>query len=275
MLRDCLTALPGFASWDCDEINPVWRHGHFFRRDDELTAADVTPSGRRNIRQAFERIARENPGARFVVEKTCANSLRLPFVDAALDGALYIQIVRDGRDVVPSAAKRWRGELELDTREYFLAKARNTPLMDLPLYAGSFVFARLAKLFGSSDRLSLWGPRYRGIDDDQSLPLPQICARQWATCVDRSDAFLEALPGERWLRIRYEDFVAGPIVQLRHILSFLGAEADEAQLRLATSHIRTGSVRKGMKQETRALIESVMPEMETPLRRHGYLEATK
>ena len=275
MLRDCLTALPGFASWDCDEINPVWRHGHFFRRDDELTAVYLTPSGRRKICQAFDRIARRDPAVRFVVEKTCANSLRLPFVDAALDGATYIQIVRDGRDVVPSAAKRWRGEMELDSREYFLAKARNTPLLDLPLYAGSFVFARLAKLLGSSDRLSLWGPRYRGIDDDQSLPLPQICARQWSACVDRSDAFLEKLPDDRWMRIRYEDFVSSPAIGLRRILSFLGTEADEAQIQQATSHIRSGSVRHGLKQEARALVESAMSEMESTLCRHGYLEATK
>ena len=275
MLRDCLTALPGFASWDCDEINPVWRHGHFFRRDDELTAEDVTSGNRRIIRGAFDRIARKNPGTRFVVEKTCANSLRLPFVDAALDAAIFVQIVRDGRDVVPSAVKRWRGELELNSREYFLAKARNTPLTDLPLYVGSFIAARLAKLVGSSDRLRLWGPRYRGIDDDQGLPLPQICARQWAACVDRSDAFLETLPAGRWLRIHYEDFVAQPILHLRRILTVLRAETDDTKLQLATSHIRAGNTSRGLKQETQRLHQSAVPEMEGTLRRHGYLEATQ
>jgi lipopolysaccharide/colanic/teichoic acid biosynthesis glycosyltransferase len=273
MLRDSLTALPGFATWDCDEINPVWRHGHFFRRDDELTAADLTPSGRRSIRRAFDKVARKNPGTRFVVEKTCANSLRLPFVDAALEGAIYIQIVRDGRDVVPSAAKRWRGKMELDSRRYFLAKARNTPPADLPLYAASFIAARLEKVFGSSGRLSQWGPRYRGIDDDRRLPLAQICARQWAACVERSDAFLEQLARNRWLRIRYEDFVADPRANLRRILAFLDVPAGEAAIQAGTLRIRTDSVGRGRGTEAQGWTESVMPEMESALRRHGYLGA--
>ena len=38
-----------------------------------------------------------------MVEKTCANTLRLPFVDKVLPEARYLHIVRDGVDVVASA----------------------------------------------------------------------------------------------------------------------------------------------------------------------------
>lgn len=276
MLRDCLTTLPGFATWDCDEINPVWRHGHFFRRDDELAPADLTPTGERTIRRAFDKVAAANPGVRYVVEKTCANSLRLPFVDSALCGskgaARYIEIVRDGRDVVPSAMKRWRGELELEAGNYFLAKARNTPLSDLPLYLASFVAARVKKVLGQSDRLSLWGPRYRGIDDDQDLPLARICARQWSACVERSDEFLESLPEKRWLRVRYEDFVADSKGKLAEILAFLDISVDDADLTRATSSIRTGNVGRTLEPEEKEAISLAMPEMTETLRYHGYME---
>ncbi|WP_095012250.1 sulfotransferase family protein [Tsuneonella mangrovi] len=277
MLRDCLTALPGFATWDCDEINPVWRHGHFFRRDDELAPSDLTPAGERTIRRAFDKVARANPGTRFVVEKTCANSLRLPFVDAALGGeaggARYLEIVRDGRDVVPSAMKRWRGELELDAGDYFFAKARNTPLLDLPLYMAAFALTRTKKLVGKSDRLSLWGPRYRGIASDQGLPLARICARQWSACVDRSDAFLQTLPADRWLRVRYEDFVANPRSKLKEILAFLGVSADDSEIAAVTSGIRTGSVGRSRSPQAQAAIAEALPDMAKTLERHGYTGA--
>ncbi len=274
MLRDALVRLPGFATWDCDEINPVWRHGHFFRSDDELRASDLTAGGRRVIAKSFQSVLKRHPGARYVVEKTCANSLRLPYVDAALDDARFIQIVRDGRDVVPSAAKRWRGELEVGGKEYFIAKARHTPPTDLPLYAASFAWTRLRKLVGLSDRLSSWGPRYKGMEAHLDEPLDQICARQWAACVDKADAYLETLPTERWMRVRYEDFVADPQAHVEAIAKFLGTEATQDEIAAATQAIRGGNIGKGRKALSDGAESRLTAIMSHALSRHGYAGVT-
>ncbi len=48
-----------------------------------------------------------------VVEKTCANSLRVPFVDRVVPEARYVFIRRDGLDAVGSAMARWKAPLDI------------------------------------------------------------------------------------------------------------------------------------------------------------------
>ncbi len=122
MLRDVLTSLRGFTTWDCDEINLTWRHGNRDHPDDELTPAHATPRVRRYVDSQFERV-RGSGGGR-VVEKTCANSLRVEFVHAVRPAAHYVQIVRDGYDAAPSAVERWHAPFDA---RYTAARSCATP----------------------------------------------------------------------------------------------------------------------------------------------------
>ena len=130
ILKASLCRLPGAGSWPCDEINYVWRHGNASESHDELQPERARPRVRRYIRRCFDRLARRR-GLAHVVEKTCANSLRVAFVDRVVPDALFVFLVRDGRDVVASARKRWKAPLDLP---YLLAKARFVPLTDVPYY---------------------------------------------------------------------------------------------------------------------------------------------
>jgi|GEM_PF-5377703 len=133
-LRDALTSLPDLATWPCDEINPIWRHGNLNSPHDALTPAQATPQVRRFIRRAFERLWQDQGKPAVVVEKTCANCLRVPFIDAILPEARFIHITRNGLDVAASAAKRWQGQLEVPGLPYYRAKIRYAPKLDLPAY---------------------------------------------------------------------------------------------------------------------------------------------
>ncbi|HUT60609.1 MAG TPA: sulfotransferase, partial [Phycisphaerae bacterium] len=106
MLRDMLTAFPGVGTWPCDEINYIWRHGNARYATDEFPPELARPRVRAYIRRAFDRLAARR-GLSHVVEKTCANSLRVQFVRAVVPEARFIHIVRDGRDVAVSAVQRW------------------------------------------------------------------------------------------------------------------------------------------------------------------------
>lgn len=270
ILRDTLCTLPGFATWPCDEINPIWRHGNLGRADDVFDAGDARPSVRRFIRARFiEQWRRRNRPA-FLVEKTCANSLRVPFVAAILPEAKFIYIVRDGRDVVASAAKRWRGELEMPGFPYYWAKARNTPLRDLPIYAWRFIKGRLGMIAGKSEHLAFWGPQFPGLVSlPADTPLLELCARQWAASVDASDAGFAALPADRWLPLRYEALTADPVETVAGICRFLGAEVERPAIEQATAAISPSSVGRG-----RAALNSAGREvadiLRAPLLRHGY-----
>ncbi|EAQ03072.1 hypothetical protein OB2597_13048 [Pseudooceanicola batsensis HTCC2597] len=257
-LRDALTALPEFLTWPCDEINPIWRHGNLDHPNDEIPPEKATPGVRRYIRNAFARIWRQQGRAPFVVEKTCANSLRVPFVDRVLPEARYIHIRRDGYDVVASAQKRWRGEFELPRLPYFLAKARYAPASDLPRYALSALRHRIAVRMGRRDHLGTWGPRFAGIEDHAGAPLEEIVARQWAACVGRSRAAFAEMPEGKVLDLAYEDFVQDPAPTLERITAWLGAPARSEEIATAAATVRRGSVGKG-----RALGGSLPPDIRT------------
>ncbi|MDH3511417.1 MAG: sulfotransferase [Gammaproteobacteria bacterium] len=268
-LRDALVRLDDFGTWPCDEINPIWRHGNIDYPDDEIPPQNATPSVRRYIRGAFRRIWRQQGRPNFVVEKTCANALRVPFVDTVLPEARFIHIVRNGFDVVASAEKRWRGDLEIPGLPYFLAKARYAPPSDLPRYALSAIRTRLAVRTGRRKHLESWGPRFAGIDVLSEASIEELVARQWAACVTASDKAFAEIDPSRVFQLRYEDFTADAARTLSSILSWLGEKAAEEDITKAASQVWSSSVGKG-----RTLAETLPEEVKTlllqQLSTHGY-----
>lgn len=249
-LRNALVALPGFVTWECDEINPIWRHGNASWPDDELPAEYATPKLITYIRNRFRVISRQQGHAKFVVEKTCANSLRVPFVAKVLPEAKYIHIQRDGVDVVASAQKRWSDEFELPRFSYLISKARYTPLVDLPRYAWTYLRSRLGRILFKKSSLSVWGPRFQGMDIYEGVPTLEMCAHQWSRCVINATESLESIPAENVLTIRYEAFVEDPINMLRIIHQFLGVSFPHEELEKATMSISQSSVGKGYNQSS-------------------------
>lgn len=269
ILRDSLTALPDFATWECDEINPIWRHGNVFWPDDVIPPNRATPSVKAYIRRAFQRIWRTSGQPAFVVEKTCANSLRVPFVDRVLPEAKYLYLVRDGTDIVPSAMKRWQGDLEVGGMSYFLAKARYAPWTDLPLYGWSFLKNRIGMALGRSRHLSTWGPRFPDMNQHVQQGLEAVCAHQWATCVEASDQGFDEIDPDRVLHLKYEDLTTAPAKTLGRVTAFLGMQASPEALAEATKDVRQSSVGKGRKILGPALSQ-VLDLIGPTLAKHGY-----
>ena len=129
MLRDALTRLSGIETWPCDEINYIWRHGNVRYVSDEIPAENATGSVAGYIRGCFNSMGRRT-GAETLVEKTCANCLRVPFVDEVVPEARYIYIVRDGIDAAGSARQRWTAGLDpspCHSHQRFRRQSRGSP----------------------------------------------------------------------------------------------------------------------------------------------------
>lgn len=269
MLRDCLTRLDGMVTWPCDEINYIWRYGNRSEQTDEFPASLARTEVVDFIRARFGDIARHRGATRsaswpVVVEKTCANSLRVPFVDAVLPEARYVYLVRDGRDVIDSVMQRWKAPLNL---RYIASKARYVPVTDLPYYAGSYAFNRLKKLRSKEGALSVWGPRFEGMKDlAANEDLYSVCAAQWARCVELSDAAFENMAPERVLRMRYEDFVRSPATHIESIASFVQRPVTADIAAQAAAGVSERSVGKG----SRSFGSNTLSFMEDALSRHGY-----
>lgn len=263
MLRDVLTALPGFETWDCDEINLLWKHGNIEVPHDELTAAHARPEVVRYLRDAFADFGRKHDAA-VVVEKTCATSLRVGFVSAALPDAKYIFIRRDGIDATASTIKRWNAPFDL---KYTLKKVRYVPARDFPVHLARFLGKKLKQLRtgtagsvdGQASVETWWGPRphdFREVMREHTLE--EAAFIQWQRCVELSRRDLGALPAEQVCEVVYEEFVKDPEVGLRRILEFLGRPASYDVA--AVSAVRASSVGKGRTQlgpEVTARLEAI------------------
>ena len=268
MLRDILTSLDHIETWPCDEINYIWRHGNVWNASDELLIQDLTPRIAKFIRARFKDI-REKYNAKIVVEKTCANSLRVPFVDSVLPDAKYIFIYRDGFDVTGSAKERWTASLDIP---YLLAKARFVPLVDLPIYALRYLWARLYRFLSTEKRVSFWGPSWLGVHDKlRSHSLSEVCALQWKECVDKAEIAFGDMPDSKVLRVRYEEFVIEPINELARILEFIGVTATEAKIERAVANVSCMSIGKGRAALSEQEIEKIKHLVGETLRRYEYL----
>lgn len=242
ILRDTLVSLGSCATWPCDEINYIWRYGNRAFPTDEIPKSRATVENRNYIRSHFDAISTEYD-KKLVVEKTCANSLRVPFVDEVVPEAKYLCITRDGADVVSSAMNRWTAELDVN---YLLKKARYVPKGDIPYYAFRYASHRARKLFSNSKSLPTWGPIYDGMRDDaKSFTLAELCAKQWGLCVRHSLDALATFEQERVFHVRYEEFVTNPAKTMSDVCEFLGVVAEQREIESAVVKVTDKSVGNG------------------------------
>lgn len=267
MLRDALTALPRLGTWPCDEINYIWRHGNLDQPTDEFGRELARPDIRTYIRRRFERIAKREQ-CEIVVEKTCANSLRVGFVDEVFPDARFLYVVRDGVDVVGSAMLRWRAPLDIP---YLLRKALYVPPSDLPHHALRYVANRWHRLHSTEHALASWGPRFEGLVEAlANRTLAEVCALQWRACVRRAEEDLSTVDTRRVLRVCYEDFVRQPTLELRRVVHFLERDVTPGQIEHATMKISDHSIGKGRRNLDQRALERILPLIQTDLEHHGY-----
>ncbi len=259
MVRDLIAKHPAVDKVTYD-INYVWRLGNESIPHDELSPETLNPRIRQRIHNHFERYS---SGASFLIEKTVSNCLRVPYVNAVFPGASFIHLVRDGRDVVESAYRKWTAPPDW---HYIWKKVRMFPLMEAPGYALSYAIDTFRKIVvRDDDDQSTWGPRYEGIDEDvASKDLLEVCAIQWACCVEKAVGDLSNLSGDRVLTMRYEDFVRCPREHLEEIARFIGLPP-HPYLDLSLEMVSQDNIGKGHRKLDEEQETLIMPHLEGAL----------
>lgn len=269
MLRDVLCTHSQLVTWPCDEINPIWRYGHARYPTDELRPEHASDRVVRYVRGRFEELPRlMGTGAR-VVEKTCANSLRVEYVHRIVPAARFLHLVRDGRDVAASARRRWTGDVEA---EYVLRKARWVPLRDAPWYALSFAGNRVRRLLSTEKRLGSWGPRFEGIDQAvREHELIEVCGMQWAHCVEAARSAFDRIPAEQVMEIRYETLVREPVSVFDEVFRFCDLDFEGGCRERVVEVITDRNVGKHRNELTDAEVARLTERIEPTLKAEGYV----
>ncbi len=264
MLRDVIASHPAIDRVPYD-INFIWRLGNESVTHDELTPDHATPRIARKIQKKLSAYKRE---ASFLIEKTVSNSLRVPFVEAIFPDAKYIFLFRDGRDVVESSYRQWNAPPDWN---YLLEKALAFPLLDAPGYALRYVANLLQKGCPAVHGAATWGPRYKGIDQDVATKdLIEVCAIQWARCVEKAYLSLQALGPAKALKIKYEDFVSRPQPHLIKIADFIGIDPHPYCNEGVISRICTNRIGKGWHRLSSEQQKQAIHVLRAPLSLLGY-----
>jgi hypothetical protein len=260
ILRDVLTRLPGFETWPCDEINFVWKHGNIRNPYDDLPADAVTAGTRSFVRRQFRNIG-QRANAAYVVEKTCANSMRVAYVDRVVPEARYVLLLRDGCDAVASSMDRWAHPAAEPS--YFLSKARFIAPGDYFWVAYQVVMRRVRGLSMSGRTWSSWGPVSRELESlvRQRRPLAEICALQWTQCVDMAIDALTQFDSARWMTVAFTDFLENPDAEIGRIGRFVGANLQAGDVERACGLVRrdrVGRAAAALSPEERQHIETLI-----------------
>lgn len=243
-LRDSLVRLPGFYTWNCDELNYIWRALRPNRNNDVLSEIDATPADAEFIIDRFRKlssgITNYNPESHVIVEKTCANCLRISYLDNLFTDAKFLYIKRSPYDAIYSAVERWTA---VPDPIYLLKKIRYIPFRALVLSLQK-LFAKTLNLFYYTPKnYYIWGPR---IENETIIKYPRDplsqATLQWRECTSRAEASLASIESRRKESvscITYEEFVHDPATILYEALQSLGLNVSKQHAEIATSHIFT------------------------------------
>ena len=261
VMRDALGVALGAGVVPYD-VGYVWRFGNESVAHDALEPEMVRRRTRRMVAKFLDRYR----GAGIVIEKSVGNCLRIPYVHEIVPDAVFINLVRDGVDVVESAARQWQAPTDW---RYLAAKARHFPLQLAPSYGTKYV-ANATWKRGTTKHLPTWGPRYPGIDRDlREAGLLTVCARQWRECVTRAHLGFAAIDAPV-ANVRFEELVATPEVVLSNAIAHLGLTLDAGRVREAAQRIRPDSVGHGRRSLGGEFSDLLNEEIGITLEEFGY-----
>jgi hypothetical protein len=133
------------------------------------------------LRRRFDAI-RRGMSASVMLSKRTANNRRIAALDAVFPGAVFIHMIRDGREVAASLARvEWWARHRL-----------------------------------------WWDGRTAGQMEASGTPRLAVAARNWVREMAEIERGLQTVPARRVMAVRYEDVLAAPHEQLARILAFLG-----------------------------------------------------
>lgn len=232
--------------------NSLWGPHHNGWDSEAAYASDAIPEHRdAALRYFYERL-----GAGQVLDKTCINTLRLPYLYKLFPNALFVFIQRDGRDNISSMMDGWRHD-------------------------GHF---RLSQFLGPSpEPVAINGGEFQewsfflppGWRDYNKATLEEVCAYQWIIANRMALDAKKHIPSAQWIHLRYEDIFERPVEMFQEAFERLGIPfTKELQQRCAnlqpTSIVKGAPKKQKWKAHNPEAIQRVLPMIRPMMDELGY-----
>jgi hypothetical protein len=244
----------------------LWLYADPGRSHDEFEENDATDKVKRYIRNQFLKYQQQN-GNRIIVEKTPHNILRIPYVRAIFPEAHFLYIVRNPLSFVSSVELKWQRPAG---SKRIVRRVKSTPLTQLHHYLKRFLNQQWNNRILKRKYLSIWGPRYKGIQEDvKTQDLMTVIARQWARASSKAERDLARFDDGQVLSLRYEDFVQDPISDLERICTHCGLQITNDMAKAVKEMVKTDRNLKWQRFDPHDLAR-IMPELCDEMQRHGY-----
>jgi hypothetical protein len=255
---------PDVVTWY--EPRTLWLYADPGRRHDEFDQNDATKKVIHYIRGRFLNYQTRHDD-RQVMEKTPANILKVPYVNAIFPEATYLHITRNPFSYISSMEFKWQRTKTLKGLRRSLA---DTPVTQLPYYVSQLAEHFVLKKVLKKKYVSIYGPRYKGIEQDlNEHDKLKVIARQWAICNRKAREHLTALGKDRVFSFRYEDLIENPQTLFRRIYNHCGLGYNDDMLRMAKEMVDPGRQEKWLRLD-RQQLNTIMPEIQEEMEYYRY-----
>jgi hypothetical protein len=252
------------------EQNDIWRAASGNKPSDFVPFSEVTSESLDAARTAFDLLLENTSSGRPVLEKTPANTLRPDLVYSVFPNAKYIHLVRDGRDVVVSALKKYQGDTRKITQnsdnssgsiDGFLSNVRYK--LSRGITVSQIISNWRHYLNSSLNQLGikkhLWGPKFPGWSElIKSATDLEVAAYQWKMSVNITMSFLASKPELDLLTVRFENLLLEPEKVADELTQFLALEPKEDANDLQEKEISPYGWKQSLSSEQLDMVSSLI-----------------
>jgi hypothetical protein len=264
ILQKVVATHPDVVAWS--EPVGLWLYADPRSGHDEFGEKDANDKVKRYIRNEFLKYQQEH-GNRIIVEKTPHNILRIPYVRAIFPEAHFLYIVRNPLSFVSSAELKWQ---QPATKRRIVKRLKTTPVTQVHHYLKRFFNEQWDKRILRRKYLSVWGPRYKGIQEDvKTQDLMTVIARQWSRASSKAERDLALFEDSQVLRLKYEDFVQDPISDVERICAHCGLQMTDDMAKTVKGMVKADRNLKWQRFDPHDLAR-IIPELRDEMERHGY-----
>lgn len=201
---ETLAAAPGLLSFGY-EIPQFWNGLYGPLNNGWDSEAASAEQARPEHRTAAFRYFYQHLGAGRVLDKTCINTLRIPYLQKLFPEARFVFIHRDGRDNISSMMDGWRqGRVDggFGLSQFFGPSPEAVAINDGEFQEWHFFLP----------------PGWRAYNQ---ASLEEVCAFQWISANRMALDASRSVPEKQWIRIRYEDILERPVELFQEVFAQL------------------------------------------------------